>query len=162
MYGENLWGHFGFYDAFNPEVNWYADSYIAIDQGPIINMIENYRSGILWSAFMSNPEIQPVLDAIGFVEDPVSTDHHSPGYHWSIYPTMVDDNFIVQIEDADELQNWTITLIDQLGREVSAQVERSVNDEILFSVENINHTGWLWVVLQNNNANSETRIVWVQ
>lgn len=161
-YGENLWGHFGFYDAFNPEVNWFADSYIAIDQGPIINMIENYRSGILWSAFMSNPEIQPALDAIGFVEDPVSTDNYSSGHHWRIYPTVADNNFIVLIEDADESQNWTIALIDQLGRKVSAQIERSANDEILFSVKNIHHTGWLWVVLHNNEANREARPVWMR
>ena len=42
---------------------------IAIDQGPIIDMIENYRSGLLWEKFMANPEIQPMLDSIGFVPD---------------------------------------------------------------------------------------------
>jgi hypothetical protein len=70
--GDKIWGNFGFYDAFNQEVDWYADSYLAIDQGPIIGMIENYRSGLLWELFMSNPEIQPALDAIGFVYDPES------------------------------------------------------------------------------------------
>ncbi len=67
--GEDLWGIFGFKDAFNLSQNWFAGSYIAIDQGPIIDMIENYRSGLLWNNFMANPEIQPVLDAIGFVTD---------------------------------------------------------------------------------------------
>ena len=161
-YGEQLWGHYGFYDAFNPEVNWFADSYIAIDQGPIINMIENYRSGILWSAFMSNPEIQPALDAIGFVEDPVATDDISPAYRWSIYPNVAEDNFNVRIEDAELSQDWTVTLFDQLGREVSAQIEKSVHGEIIFSVENINHTGWLWVVLQNNRINMAARPVWIR
>jgi hypothetical protein len=50
-------------------VNWFADSYISIDQGPIIVMIENYRSNLLWDNFMANPEIQPMLDSIGFVPD---------------------------------------------------------------------------------------------
>jgi hypothetical protein len=67
--GEKLWGPMGFYDAFNLDQNWYASSTLAIDQGPIICMIENYRSELLWKLFMSNPEIQPALDAIGFVPD---------------------------------------------------------------------------------------------
>lgn len=65
-YGNRLWGPMGFYDAFNPEENWFADSYLAIDQGPIIGMIENYRSQLLWDNFMKNPEIQPMLETIGF------------------------------------------------------------------------------------------------
>lgn len=68
-YGEDLWGPYGFYDAFNIDQNWFAYSYLAIDQGPIICMIENYRSGLLWDEFMSNPEIQTALDEIGFVPD---------------------------------------------------------------------------------------------
>ncbi len=68
--GAKTWGNFGFYDAFNQEVDWWADSYIAIDQGPIIDMIENYRSALLWDHFMANPEIGPALAAIGFVDDP--------------------------------------------------------------------------------------------
>lgn len=65
-YGKKLWGEFGFKDAFNLKENWFAQSYIAIDQGTIVPMIENYRTGLCWNLFMSNPEIQPMLDAIGF------------------------------------------------------------------------------------------------
>lgn len=72
-YGNNVWGEYGFKDAFNPTQNWYANSYLAIDQGPIIVMIENYRSGLLWKKFMANPEIQPMLDAIGFVPDSLTS-----------------------------------------------------------------------------------------
>ena len=67
--GDKLWGPFGFKDAFNLKLNWFAGSYIAIDQGPIIVMIENYRTGLLWENFMANPEIQPMLNTIGFVPD---------------------------------------------------------------------------------------------
>ena len=62
----NLWGAYGFYDAFNDSENWIAPSYLAIDQGPIIVMIENYRSGLLWNLFMSCPEVQAGLDKLGF------------------------------------------------------------------------------------------------
>ena len=68
--GDRLWGVYGFYDAINQSRDWVADSYLAIDQGPIIGMIENERTQLLWNLFMANPEIQPMLDAIGFVYDP--------------------------------------------------------------------------------------------
>jgi len=56
--GDKIWGEYGFTDAFNETQNWYAKSYLAIDEGPIVAMIENYRSGLLWKLFMSCPEIQ--------------------------------------------------------------------------------------------------------
>ena len=75
-YGSNLWGDFGFKDAFNVTYSrtgvlgtWFSDGYLAIDQGPIIVMIENYRSQLLWNKFMANPEIQSALTAVGFVSD---------------------------------------------------------------------------------------------
>ncbi len=61
-----LWGEYGFYDAFNETENWYSQNYLAIDQGPIIVMIENYRSGLLWNLFMSCPEIQEGLLKLNF------------------------------------------------------------------------------------------------
>jgi hypothetical protein len=67
--GKKIWGSMGFYDAFNQKRNWYTNSYLAIDQGPIIDMIENYRSQLLWNNFMANTEIQQALDDIGFTED---------------------------------------------------------------------------------------------
>ena len=64
--GDHLWGPYGFYDAFDVSAGWWANSYIAIDQGPIICMIENYRTGLLWDLFMSSPEVQQGLDKLGF------------------------------------------------------------------------------------------------
>lgn len=64
--GDRLWGRFGFVDAFNDGRNWYAESFLAVDQGPIIVMIENHRTGLLWNLFMSIPEIQSGLKKLGF------------------------------------------------------------------------------------------------
>jgi len=64
--GDKLWGKYGFVDAFNETKGWYADSYLAIDEGPIVAMIENYRSGLLWRLFMSCPEIQGGLKKLDF------------------------------------------------------------------------------------------------
>jgi hypothetical protein len=64
--GDRLWGEYGFYDAFNLTEGWTASSYLAIDQGPIIVMIENHRTGLLWDLFMSAPEVQAGLTKLGF------------------------------------------------------------------------------------------------
>jgi len=64
--GNKLWGPYGFKDAFNLSKNWYASSYLAIDEGPIVVMIENYRTGLLWKLFMSCKEVQNGLQKLGF------------------------------------------------------------------------------------------------
>ncbi len=66
LMGDKLWGEYGFYDAYNITDGWYANSYLAIDQGPIINMIENYRTGLLWNLFMGDTEVKSGLDKLGF------------------------------------------------------------------------------------------------
>lgn len=64
--GSRIWREYGFVDAFNETLDWYAPSHLGIDQGPIIVMIENYRSGLLWNLFMSCPEVQSGLKLLGF------------------------------------------------------------------------------------------------
>lgn len=64
--GDKVFGPFGFYDAFSETDNWYPQRYLAIDQGPIAVMIENYRSGLLWNLFMSHPDVQAGLTKLGF------------------------------------------------------------------------------------------------
>lgn len=64
--GDKVWGKYGFYDAYSETENWYPQRYLAIDQGPIPVMIENYRTGLLWNLFMGAPEIQAGLRKLGF------------------------------------------------------------------------------------------------
>jgi len=64
--GDKIWGQYGFTDAFNLDMPWFADSFLAIDQGPQIGMIENYRTGLLWHLFMSCPEIKTGMTMLGF------------------------------------------------------------------------------------------------
>ena len=63
---DRLWGQYGFHDAYFLQEQWFADSYLAIDQGPIVGMIENYRTGLLWDLFMADPEIKEGLRKLGF------------------------------------------------------------------------------------------------
>jgi hypothetical protein len=64
--GDSIWSDYGFVDGFSIHHNWYAKSHLAIDQGPIVTMIENYRTGLLWKLFMKIPDIQNGLKRLGF------------------------------------------------------------------------------------------------
>jgi hypothetical protein len=65
-HGKRVWRELGFVDAFNETQRWYADTFLAIDQGPIVVMIENHRTGLLWKLFMAVPEVQAGLRRLGF------------------------------------------------------------------------------------------------
>jgi hypothetical protein len=65
-HGKRVWRELGFVDAFCESQSWYADTFLAIDQGPIIVMIENHRSGLLWNLFMAVPEVRAGLRRLGF------------------------------------------------------------------------------------------------
>ncbi|MDR0619089.1 MAG: beta-glucosidase [Bacteroidales bacterium] len=69
--GHDIWSDYGFKDAFNQtEDNWVAAGYLAIDQGPVVVMIENYRTGLLWNLFMQNTDVQAGLNKLGFTVQP--------------------------------------------------------------------------------------------
>jgi hypothetical protein len=65
-HGDKIFGQYGFYDAFSENDNWYIQRYLAIDQGPAVVMMENYRTELLWKLFMSCPEVKVGLDKLGF------------------------------------------------------------------------------------------------
>lgn len=70
--GDKIWSEYGFVDGFSEEHNWYAKSHLAIDQGPIICMIENYRSGLLWKLFMSSPEAKAGLERLNITSTAIA------------------------------------------------------------------------------------------
>jgi len=65
--GDKIWKQYGFVDAFSLKDLWYADSFLAIDQGPIIVMLENHRTGLIWNLLTSCPEIKTGMkNVLGF------------------------------------------------------------------------------------------------
>ena len=81
-YGERLYTRYGFKDAFNPsftftdagsrsgtvdpQLGWIARDHLGIDQGPILSMMENHRSGLIWRVMRKNPHVIRGLKRIGF------------------------------------------------------------------------------------------------
>lgn len=124
--GERLWGPYGFYDAFNLDQDWYASSYLAIDQGPIVAMIENQRSGLLWDLFMANPEIGPALDAIGFVPDASDIDALDltrKGFSAQVFPNPANGESVEVRWTLDQPQTLRARLWQADGRLVKTLFE---------------------------------------
>ena len=127
-YGASLWGEFGFKDAFNVGKLWFSDGYLAIDQGPIIGMIENYRSEILWKKFMSSPEIAPILDfssgkGLFFPDTKVEDESTIPSQYYlsQNYPNPFNPETTISYS-VTKPSHVTLKVYDSLGNEVSTLV----------------------------------------
>ncbi|MEP0860170.1 MAG: T9SS type A sorting domain-containing protein [Ignavibacterium sp.] len=170
-YYSGLWGEYGFKDAFNPTQNWFANSYLAIDQGPIIVMIENYRSNLLWNKFMSNPEIQPMLNAIGFLPD-TSTYVESEDYDlddfalYQNYPNPFNNttSIVYQIPSqkySDETYSVVLTIYDALGNEIEKLIIGEQNSgiyEIEYNAKNLSSGIYFYkLTAASLSSNSELR-----
>ncbi|WP_052345329.1 glucoamylase family protein [Alkaliflexus imshenetskii] len=96
--GADLFGLYGPYDAFNDNMGWVQKSYIGIDQGPIVVMIENHRTGLLWKHFMADAEVQAGLDKLGFSYQATSA---APGLEHSelinLFPNPAVDNVSIEL-----------------------------------------------------------------
>jgi hypothetical protein len=115
--GARTWDRMGFLDAFNLKRDWYATSYLAIDQGPILLMIENYRSQLLWNLFMSNPEIQPMMDAIGFYESPNAVKAFREEQSVTLYPNPSSGDFRLNLS-LDQPSSVRLELYEGTGEKV--------------------------------------------
>jgi len=72
--GRSLWGIYGFRDAFNLKENWFSGIYMGLNQAPMVVMIENYRTRLIWKKFMANPEIERTVERIHLTPSPSSLD----------------------------------------------------------------------------------------
>ena len=119
-YGPKLWGEFGFRDAFNLDYNWFAKSYLAIDQGTIVPMMENARTGLCWNMFMANPEIDSMLTRIGWTVTGVE-DRPEPVTQFRLeqnYPNPFNGQTVIRFA-LPRAERVTVRVINALGETVA-------------------------------------------
>jgi hypothetical protein len=136
--GSKLWGDFGFKDAFNltySRVNlygeWFSNGYLAIDQGPIICMIENYRTGLLWKYFMQNNDVKNGLNKIPFFTDPndinedtfIDSDFKLIGN----YPNPFNGETKIEFYVSKPV-DFTIRIFDMLGQNLKTLNARNISE----------------------------------
>ena len=115
-----LWSTYGFRDAFNPGTGWYDTDVLGIDQGPILIMIENYRTGRVWERMMGNSVIQTGLDRAGFVSTVGVEPFAGGAARVELAPAMpnparTDFTLRFRLPEAGHVR---ITLVDVSGRQV--------------------------------------------
>ncbi len=125
-YRTQLWTQYGFRDAFNLTQNWWGPDVIGIDQGPIIIMIENYRTGKVWNVFKQSPYIKEGLSRIGF--RPVVTNIPADNINITMefrlhqnYPNPFNGQTNI-VFDLPTTEWVSLHVIDMLGREVATLV----------------------------------------
>ncbi|MEL7119010.1 MAG: glucoamylase family protein [Bacteroidota bacterium] len=160
--GDRLWGIYGFYDAFNLTENWFATSYLAIDQGPIICMIENHRTELLWKYFMKNPEITDALDAIGFVPDSTIVTNTEnileANIEFDVFPNPATENIQIKL-NFPITSSAQLTIFDSKGQLLFAEKlenAKSYNHSI-----NTNHlqTGVYYLKMESAIGNHTKRFI---
>lgn len=107
-YRPHIWTAFGFRDAFNIGKGWYDVDELGIDQGPIVIMIENYRTQRPWQLFMRNPEVQTGLARAGFISLPfmniTAQSDPAQGTITLTWPSQPGRTY--QVEYSPDLQTW--------------------------------------------------------
>lgn len=114
--GAELFGKYGPYDAFNDAQNWVQKACIGIDQGPIVVMIENHRTGLLWDTMMKDEELQAGLNKLGFqFEVPTSAINIISG-DLRIFPNPANDKFFIQLPDNFSHSQAILSIFSMDGR----------------------------------------------
>lgn len=131
-YRANIWMGYGFRDAFNLKANWWGPDVIGIDQGPIMIMIENYRTQRVWNTFMKNPVIQDGLAKAGFTTvTGISENKSGIPTKFDLeqnYPNPFNPSTVISYQlSPDFVGIVTLKVYDVLGREVATLVNERQN-----------------------------------
>lgn len=157
--GKDLFGKYGLYDAFNDNLDWVQKSYIGIDQGPIVVMIENHRTGLLWNSVMKDADVQAGLDKLGF-EYEVSTSAKKPEIEaeWKIYPNPAKDRVYVSMPGANLNRPVVLNVFSLDGRMVFSKNMESTGNGFYFDSSGLQN-GLYLLQLQNGEIRFQTKLV---
>jgi hypothetical protein len=165
QYKPQLWGRYGFKDAFNPTTGWFATDVLGIDQGPIVLMIENHLTGAVWERFMQIPYIQSGMERAGFV-GPLSVGDETgarPLHFAAIEPNPVRGSaeFRFTLPTAGRLR---VTVHDIFGREAA----RPLNEWRAAGVQGVRADlsalapGVYWARIEHGGRSAARRMVVVR
>lgn len=131
--GSELFGPYGPYDAFNDSRDWIQEAYIGIDQGPIVVMIENHRTRLLWETVMKDSDVQAGMEKLGFWYDPtVSTPETEVQKAFGLYPNPGDGAFTVSLPQWESGKAANLSLYTLEGKLLRTVVLK----------QSVNHLNW--------------------
>lgn len=157
--GVDLFGKYGPYDAFNDDRSWVKESYIGIDQGPIVIMIENHRSALLWKYVMMDADVQAGLDKLGFdYQINTGVDRSKMNSKVSVYPNPCVNQFTIQDIQSTYQGSVNVSMYSVEGRQVFSKVYSGAQKEIKIDCSNIPE-GLYLVHLNNGTEKSMIKLV---
>jgi hypothetical protein len=133
--GRELFGIYGPYDAFNDSRNWVQQAYIGIDQGPIVIMIENYRTQLLWKYVMMDEDVQAGLDKLGFQYEVITNNIEiSKNETFEVYPNPAGNEVFIRTNGLNKAQTALIKIFSMDGRLIKDQQLENTGSSIDCSV----------------------------
>ena len=154
--GSDLFGRYGFYDAFNDNQNWVKQDYLGIDQGPILIMLENYRTGLLWESVMNDSDVQEGLSTLGFNQITSVPDWETKS-ELIIYPNPSEGQFKLSFPEIAS-KDISIRIYNLQGQQVYFEETYSLSSELEVNASNLS-TGCYVFVLQVNDQSFTTKLI---
>ncbi len=127
--GADIFGKYGPFDAFNDDLDWISGSYLGIDQGPIVVMLENHRTGLLWKNVMKDADVQSGLEELGFQYNPNAIfDNLSDAEELIIYPNPASGEVHLSLQGINHYQPMGIKVYSIDGRLLLRRSVTKIND----------------------------------
>lgn len=135
--GKELFGIYGPYDAFNDRLNWVQKSYIGIDQGPIVIMIENQRSGLLWNYVMKDPDLQIGLNKLGFSYETTNNKEQQKTDNIKLFPNPTQNALSLVIPNQINGQAVVVKLFNMEGKNIFTKSFQPLTPEYTLNLHQI-------------------------
>ncbi len=153
--GKDLFGPYGPYDAFNDDLSWVKKAYIGIDQGPIVIMIENHRTGLLWNSFMVDADVRAGLTRLGFQTTSVSPVPYRPD-DIKVYPNPGAG--LVYVNPADFGQPVTLKVFASDGHLLMTEDISDADSEITVDCSGLDN-GLYIIQLTDGKKTGQTKLL---
>jgi hypothetical protein len=150
--GKDIFGKYGPFDAFNDNLHWVRNAYLGIDQGPIVVMIENYRTGLIWKNVMKDADIQTGLNKLGmtFEITSIPKDIKYRG-ELKIYPNPSDGKINIELPELIPEHNLVFKLFDLNGNLIQIQNISQTDTEISIDCSELKNGLYLALLIGHNN-----------
>lgn len=158
--GNELFGKYGPYDAFNDNLGWIQKSYIGINQAPIVIMLENYRTGLLWDIVMKDHDLQAGLQKLGFtyLVSAVSEKlKDSSGF--KIYPNPAVEQITISLDREITDNSFLLQICSVDGRIITEKKVNTGGGKYSCDISKLNSGIYIAKIVTRENSYSSTFII---